>query len=403
VTLTSSVDGVVGTVVASEADMVTLDVSLTEAVHQLSATIMDVAGNTSDASFPLLQVTIDTTTPGAPNTPDLVAGSDTGDSSTDNLTNDTTPSFLVNEPEAGTLRLYSSVAGEIASEVVDGSGTTTLTASALADGVHEITAILTDTAGHVSPTSSALTITIDTSVTAPAIPDLEAGSDSGSSGTDNNTSDTTPDITVNEPEEGTIRLYSSIAGEIASAVVDGTGTTTLTASALADGTHQITAVLTDEAGNASAASPALSLIVDTTPPAVEEVYAGDGTSTEDILYDTVEQQLRVRVVFGQSVDVNQAGGTPSLTLELTPLAPSAQRTASYVSGSGTSILVFEYEVQASEESAASGLDYAATNSLQLNGGTIADLAGNTANLTLPTPGGPGSILGEQTITIDTIP
>ena len=47
------------------------------------------------------------------------------------------------------------------------------------------------------------------------------------------------------------------------------------------------------------------------------------------------------------------------------------------------------------------LDYAATNSLALNGGTIRDVAANDATLTLPTVGGANSLAGNKDIVIDT--
>jgi len=43
-----------------------------------------------------------------------------------------------------------------------------------------------------------------------------------------------------------------------------------------------------------------------------------------------------------------------------------------------------------------------TSSLELNGSTITDLAGNTADLTLPSPGAPGSLSANKNIVIDTI-
>ena len=57
--------------------------------HTLTAKQTDIAGNTSVASAGLA-VTIDTTA-AAPSAPDLTAATDTGSSSTDNITNDTTP------------------------------------------------------------------------------------------------------------------------------------------------------------------------------------------------------------------------------------------------------------------------------------------------------------------------
>ncbi|MFO1480421.1 MAG: Ig-like domain-containing protein [Turneriella sp.] len=52
----------------------------------------DPAGNASPASGALV-ITLDTTADAATGTPDLQAASDTGSSNSDNITNDTTPTF----------------------------------------------------------------------------------------------------------------------------------------------------------------------------------------------------------------------------------------------------------------------------------------------------------------------
>ncbi|MBF0240329.1 MAG: Ig-like domain-containing protein, partial [SAR324 cluster bacterium] len=89
-------------------------------------------------------------------------------------------------------------------------------------------------------------------------------------------------------------------------------------------------------------------------------------------------------------------GTPYLTLE----TGTTDRNASYVSGSGTSILVFSYTVQSGDNSA--DLDYTSTSALVLNSGTIKDSNGNDATLTLPTVGGASSIAGQKAIVIKEI-
>jgi uncharacterized repeat protein (TIGR02059 family) len=71
----------------------------------------------------------------------------------------------------------------------------------------------------------------------------------------------------------------------------------------------------------------------------------------------------------------------------------------YSSGSGGTVLVFNYTVQAGDTS--SDLDYVATNSLALNGGTIKDASGNNATLTLASPGASGSLGNSKAIVIDT--
>src|SRR5204863_3301781 len=57
-------------------------------------TIRDAAGNNAALTFTAPNTTgvlVDTTAPAAPSTPDMTASSDTGSSSADNITNDTTP------------------------------------------------------------------------------------------------------------------------------------------------------------------------------------------------------------------------------------------------------------------------------------------------------------------------
>ena len=85
-------------------------------------------------------------------------------------------------------------------------------------------------------------------------------------------------------------------------------------------------------------------------------------------------------------------GTPTLAL-------NSGGTATYSSGSGTSTLTFAYTTAGGENSA--DLDYNATNSLALSGGTIKDAATNNATLTLPAVGGANSIGGQKNIVVDT--
>lgn len=87
-------------------------------------------------------------------------------------------------------------------------------------------------------------------------------------------------------------------------------------------------------------------------------------------------------------------GSPQLLLNA-----AANRVATYHSGSGTDTLLFLYIVQPGDS--ATALDYASQAALVTNGGTIRDLAGNTAALLLAQPGGPGSIAAGTTVRIDT--
>ena len=92
-----------------------------------------------------------------------------------------------------------------------------------------------------------------------------------------------------------------------------------------------------------------------------------------------EQALNFTVTYSSAVTVNTTGGTPRIALTI----GSDVRHAGYVSGNGTSALVFRYTVQAGETDA-DGITSASP--IDLNGGTIQDGAGNNAALIFTAPG-----------------
>ena len=101
--------------------------------------------------------------------------------------------------------------------------------------------------------------------TTPTTPDLQSGSDTGTTNTDNNTSDNTPtfDVTCTE-SDSTITLYANgvSAGTHTCTAI---GPASITASPLLiDNTYDFTISETDLAGNESPQSSALSVVIDTT-------------------------------------------------------------------------------------------------------------------------------------------
>jgi Ca2+-binding RTX toxin-like protein len=100
--------------------------------------------------------------------------------------------------------------------------------------------------------------------------------------------------------------------------------------------------------------------------------------------------------FSKAVYVTTTGGTPRLQLE----TGAIDRYAVYSGGSGTDTLSFSYTVQAGDSSA--DLDQVSSNALELNGGSIRDIAGNNAILTLAAPGAPGSLAANGALVIDGI-
>ncbi|WP_262031170.1 Ig-like domain-containing protein [Microvirga sp. Mcv34] len=163
-------------------------------------------------------------------------------------------------------------------------------------------------------------------------------------------------------------------------------------------------VITDEPAYGSTQNPYSSFwidnfVVDTDfpPPATAPVVVSVSSPDANRGYKAGDV-ITVTVTFDQAVVVSTAGGTPTLLLE----TGSTDRTALYMSGSGSNTLTFAYTVQPGDTSA--DLDYTASNALQSNGATI-KLTGNTLNasLTLPTPGTAGSLGANKAIAIDTTP
>ena len=236
--------------------------ALAAGTHAITAKATDLAGNISVPSA-VLPVTIDTATP-APGTPDLMAASDSGTSSTDNITNVTTPVFTGTAEANATVQLFDGTT-IIGTCQANSTGVWSVTTGVLAAG-RTVTAKATDLAGNISIPSAALTVTIDTIAPAvPGAPDLLSASDSGASNTDNVTNVTTPVFTgtARPCADPTIRRY----GCLGSGHANSTGAWSITTSALAAGSHAITAKALDAAGNISPASAALSITIDTTAPA----------------------------------------------------------------------------------------------------------------------------------------
>ena len=156
--------------------------------------------------------------------------------------------------------------------------------------------------------------------------------------------------------------------------------------------NPVTSSIFDFAGNASSTSQSNNTVslTDTTPPNVSTVT----TSVSDGSYN-LGDTIPITVTFDEPISISTVGGTPYLTLSINGTGVNVD----YSNTSGNNAIIFDYTVQNGHDEAK--LDYEATNSLQFNGGTITDIAGNTAILTLPTPGNAGSLSSSSEITIDT--
>jgi sirohydrochlorin ferrochelatase len=247
--------------------------ALTEGEHTLTVTVTDGAGNTNQNS---LSFTVDTAlrTP----TVDLLDGSDTGASSTDNLTRDATPSFAIGDVDSDVISVNVLVDGTSYIATKTGDKWSFAPATPLSDGEHEIQVQVADSAGNTA-TSATLTISVDTVTAAPVI---TLSDDSGVKG-DNITNDTTPGFAIATDSDAALVTVTLDNGAAFAATRDSDGRWHYNVpTGLADGAHTLTVNVTDNAGNTS--QNALAFTVDTTIsiPTVGLLDASDsGTSRTD--------------------------------------------------------------------------------------------------------------------------
>ncbi|QEL16632.1 beta strand repeat-containing protein [Limnoglobus roseus] len=125
-----------------------------------------------------------------------------------------------------------------------------------------------DTASKPNAASAPFTVTFDTTPpAAPVVLRLDAASDTGASNTDGITSDTTPTIVGTAEANAQVKVFAnsgSGATLIATVTADASGNWSATpVTALAKGAYSVTATATDAAGNASGASNAFNVVIDT--------------------------------------------------------------------------------------------------------------------------------------------
>jgi hypothetical protein len=267
-----TVDNLASITGAADSSWNSVDISTANTSTSLAATGLtpgtyrlytaDAAGNLSAVSTNSVTVTL-----AATGTPDLVAGSDLGTSSTDNTTSDDTPEISISSLTIGAVITLTATPSSGTAVVCTFTATATTGScpfTTLANGTYSVAA--TQTFNSVtSSASTALTGLVINKITVatPSTPDLDATSDSGSSATDNITSDNTPKINVSGSFAGTAVVTATKAGSASVSCTISSETCTL--AALADGTWSVTVTDTDSSGNATT-SAALSITVDATAP-----------------------------------------------------------------------------------------------------------------------------------------
>lgn len=277
---------------------------LTDAKHTLTATATNSTGQTSDASS-AMTMTVDTTAPGAPTIASLgSAGARTTSAAQSSTIAAGTTVNLTGTAEAkSTVDIYDGNA-KIGTVTADSAGAWNFATNQLAIGQHTLTAKATDVAGNVGAISTALNVSITSPTpTPPSAPSIVSFSnDTGKVG-DGVTSDNTLKLDGTGAGNSKVTIYDG-AQKLGTVVSDSGGAWSFTTAALSDGTHNLTATVTDAAGRTGSASAVTKVTVDTHAPDAPTlgIFSTDGkalsgTTTVDdfLLKGTAEANSLVKV------------------------------------------------------------------------------------------------------------
>ena len=282
-----------------------LAANVAEGANVFTYSYVDAAGNVSPPS-PGLTVTIDTTAPAPPTVaPDLSSVTDSGSSSSDDLTNVTFATFVGTNPAGTVVRLL--VDGAAAGLDTLTAGGYAVTVGPLAEGVRSVVARHEDLAGNASAAGPALAVTIDVTppVSPTEAPDLEDTSDSGTSLKDDLTNDNTPTFVGRTSPDFNTGLFAN--GIFVASGVFPSGVYSLTSVPLPDGNYNIQLLFADAAGNVSTAfGPALSVTIDTTAPAAPAAAPDLAAASDTGISPTDNITSQPRPTFSGPTPANQA-------------------------------------------------------------------------------------------------
>ncbi|MDO6670765.1 Ig-like domain-containing protein, partial [Cobetia amphilecti] len=377
--VTNAAGDSVGSAVADADGNFSVELSPAQAAGtELTATATDAAGNVSEASTAVtVPQDADTT---APNTPSIAAATDdveaiTGALEDGDSTNDTTPT-LGGTAEVGSTVTVTLNGDLIGTTTADSNGAWSFTPNTeLGDGEHVFSVTATDAAGNESAPSGEFTLTVDT--TAPDAPVL--------SETDGETANGS---TVNGSAEagGTVEITNGDGDLLGSGTVADDGTFSITLSPKQDAGAELTATVTDAAGNESPVSdtlvvpedadvtapnsPTITSATDDVPADTGALASGDSTNdATPTLTGSAEANSTVTITHnGEVVDtvVADANGTWSYT-------PSTDLTE------GEHVFSVTATDAAGNESAASGEFTLTVDTAAPDAPVLSETDGETAN------------------------
>ncbi|OHX65944.1 hypothetical protein NH26_06025 [Flammeovirga pacifica] len=240
--------------------------------------------------------------------PVLSSSSDSGYSNSDGITSANSLVFSVTATSGETVYVKNGKT-TIASTISTGSDN--IITSSLSEGTYYLYAYSVDASGNISYTSTPQKVRIDNDD-----PDISSTTidwvatsinDTGSSTSDKITNNVTPQVTINSiptSDVYSVVVRSNYDGDVGNRVVASTSET-ITLSTLVEGTHTLTAVLLDSAGNESGATSDFSLTIDTTAPNSPSISldpsSDTGTSNSDLKTTDTTPSFNVISEVGTSI------------------------------------------------------------------------------------------------------
>ena len=352
--------------------------TLTNGTIGVSAEQTDAAGNVQTAAAATTSFVLDTVAPAAPT---LALGTGVANGATAAEATAAGGVVTVTGEAGDSISVTFTNGTHVVTKTLTGTGSAqavTLTAgdlTTLTNGTIGVSATQTDAAGNVQ-TAAAATTSFVLDTTAPTLSSVTETPSNGHLKVGKSVT-----VTLNLSEAvtvagGTPTLALSSGGT--ATYTGGSGTNALTFSyTVAAGQNTASlkataislngATITDSAGNAASLFTLSGVAqagaqIDTTAPSVTQVIASPGSGIE-LPGNTVALTLNLT----EAVTVT---GTPTLTL-------NDGGTATYVSGTGTNALTFNYTVGATDSAVAA---LAITQVSLLAGATVMDAAGNAADL-----------------------
>lgn len=241
---------------------------LLDGSHNIQATVTDAAGNVSALS-PNFILEVDTGIPGMATGLQVYDNQQpvTGYVTAGGATNDNTPTISGQAELNATVTIYDGTT-VLGTAQVDGSGNWSFTPTLpLGDGQHSLTTTVTDAAGNISPSSPAFVLNVDT-VPPAQITSFNITADSGVVAPGGSTNDTTLTASGKAEPNSVVTIYDTDGTTVLGSIqADSNGDWSIGLAALGAGSHTLTAVATDDAGNVSVVSPPEVVVIDLTPPA----------------------------------------------------------------------------------------------------------------------------------------